>query len=91
MALGYNATRRRWPSGGRQAAPISRCIPVLYRRQPPFIAIGDRLVAVYERDSRAIHALYNASDGAAYIKTIHSIQVADNWRCSITCFTASRW
>lgn len=42
--------------------------PVLYRRQPPFIAIGDRLVAVYERDSRAIHALYNASDGAAYIK-----------------------
>lgn len=42
--------------------------PVLYRRQPPFIASGDRLVAVYERDSHAIHALYNASDGAAYIK-----------------------
>jgi hypothetical protein len=48
--------------------------PVLYRRQPPFIAIGDRIVAVYERDSRAIHALYNASDGAAYIKTIRSIR-----------------
>ena len=42
--------------------------PILYRRQPPFIASGDRLVAVYERDSHAIHALYNASDGAAYIK-----------------------
>ncbi|MCP6199227.1 hypothetical protein NL445_29765, partial [Klebsiella pneumoniae] len=42
--------------------------PVLYRRQPPFLATGDRIVAVYERDSRAIHALYNASDGAAYVK-----------------------
>ncbi|WP_281082991.1 hypothetical protein [Klebsiella quasivariicola] len=42
--------------------------PILYRRQPPFIASGDCLVAVYERDSHAIHALYNASDGAAYIK-----------------------
>ncbi|VEB87973.1 lipoprotein [Klebsiella quasipneumoniae] len=42
--------------------------PVFYRRQPPFLATGDRILAVYERDSRAIHALYNASDGAAYIK-----------------------
>lgn len=42
--------------------------PVFYRCQPPFLATGDRILAVYERDSRAIHALYNASDGAAYIK-----------------------
>ncbi len=65
--------------------------PVLYRRQPPFLATGDRIVAVYERDSRTIHALYNASDGAAYVKTIRSILDADSCRCFITCFTASRW
>ncbi|MDQ5183747.1 hypothetical protein RCE24_22140 [Klebsiella variicola subsp. variicola] len=38
------------------------------RRDFSFCQPLDRLVAVYERDSRAIHALYNASDGAAYIK-----------------------
>lgn len=36
MALGYNATRRRWPSSGRTASPTSVCIPFL----PPSTALS---------------------------------------------------
>lgn len=36
MALGYNATRRRWPSSGRTASPTSACIPFL----PPSTALS---------------------------------------------------
>ena len=39
--------------------------PVFYRRQPPFLATGDRILAVYERDSRAIHALYRTPTAVA--------------------------
>ena len=65
MALGYNATRRRWPSSGRTASPTSACIP-FYRRQPPFLAIGDRIVVVYQRKDNDVRALYNVSDGALF-------------------------
>nr|WP_263451020.1 hypothetical protein [Klebsiella variicola] len=42
--------------------------PFFYRRQPPFLAIGDRIVAVYQRKDNDIHALYNVSDGGAFLK-----------------------
>lgn len=67
MALGYNATRRRWPSSGRTASPTSAYIP-FYRRQPPFLAIGDRIVVVYQRKDNDVRALYNVSDGGAFLK-----------------------
>ncbi len=37
-----------------------------YRRQPPFLAIGDRIVAVYQRKDNDVRALYNVSDGALF-------------------------
>ncbi len=56
MALGYNATRRRWPSGGRQAAPISRCIPfsivVSHRLSPLAIASSPCTSATAVRSTR---------------------------------------
>ncbi len=42
--------------------------PFFYRRQPPFLAIGDRIVAVYQRKDNDIQALYNVSDGGAFLK-----------------------
>ncbi len=36
MALGYNATRRRWPSSGRTASPTSVCIPFFTAVNRPF-------------------------------------------------------
>lgn len=42
--------------------------PLFYRYHPPFIAKGDRIAAVYRRDNRDIQALYNGSDGGAYLK-----------------------
>ncbi len=40
--------------------------PFFYRRQPPFLAIGDRIVAVYQRKDNDVRALYNVSDGALF-------------------------
>ncbi|EPO6659721.1 TPA: hypothetical protein ACIJRN_000870 [Klebsiella aerogenes] len=42
--------------------------PIFYRRQPPFLAIGDRIVTVYQREDNDIQALYNVSDGGAFLK-----------------------
>ncbi|HDS4949553.1 hypothetical protein B9037_023480 [Klebsiella aerogenes] len=42
--------------------------PIFYRRQPPFLAIGDRIVAIYQREDNDIQALYNVSDGGAFLK-----------------------
>ncbi|STV31277.1 lipoprotein [Klebsiella pneumoniae] len=42
--------------------------PFFYRRQPPFLAIGDRIVAVYQRKDNDVQALYNVSDGGAFLK-----------------------
>ncbi len=36
MALGYNATRRRWPSSGRTASPTSAYIPFFTAVNRPF-------------------------------------------------------
>lgn len=41
---------------------------LFYRRQPPFLAIGDRIVAVYQRKDNDVRALYNVSDGGAFLK-----------------------
>lgn len=48
--------------------------PIFYRRHPPFLANGDHIVAVYQRDDNSVQALYNFNDGAAYLKshTYHS-------------------
>lgn len=48
--------------------------PIFYRRHPPFLANGDHIVAVYQRDDNSVQALYNVNDGAAYLKshTFHS-------------------
>ncbi len=48
----------------RQLRPAS----LFYRRQPPFLAIGDRIVAVYQRKDNDVQALYNVSDGGAFLK-----------------------
>ncbi|MED5714609.1 hypothetical protein VZ113_23730, partial [Enterobacter hormaechei] len=37
-------------------------------RQPPFLAIGDRIVVVYQRKDNDVQALYNVSDGGAFLK-----------------------
>ncbi|HGY1465212.1 TPA: hypothetical protein ACNVLA_002083 [Klebsiella aerogenes] len=50
--------------------------PLFYRRQPPFLAHGDRIVAVYLRGSNSIQALYNVSDGGAFLKN-HSCYPGD--------------
>ncbi len=50
--------------------------PLFYRRQPPFLAIGDRIVAVYQRENNDIQALYNVSDGGAFLKN-HSCYPGD--------------
>ncbi len=42
--------------------------PFFYRRQPPFLAIGDRIVVVYQRKDNDVQALYNVSDGGAFLK-----------------------
>lgn len=42
--------------------------PIFYRRQPPFLAHGDRIVAIYQREDNDIQALYNVSDGGAFLK-----------------------
>ncbi|MDP1465447.1 hypothetical protein Q6331_27440, partial [Klebsiella pneumoniae] len=42
--------------------------PFFYRRQPPFLAIGDRIVVVYQRKDNDVQALYNVSDGCAFLK-----------------------
>ena len=39
-----------------------------YRRQPPFLAIGDRIVVVFQRKDNDVRALYNVSDGCAFLK-----------------------
>ncbi len=43
--------------------------PLFYRRHPPFLAKGDRITAVYRRDNGNVQAIYNSSDGSAYLKT----------------------
>lgn len=48
----------------RQLRPAS----LFYRRQPPFLAIGDRIVVVYQRKDNDVQALYNVSDGGAFLK-----------------------
>ncbi len=48
----------------RQLRPTS----LFYRRQPPFLAIGDRIVVVYQRKDNDVQALYNVSDGGAFLK-----------------------
>lgn len=48
----------------RQLRPTS----LFYRRQPPFLAIGDRIVVVYQRKDNDVRALYNVSDGGAFLK-----------------------
>lgn len=48
----------------RQLRPAS----LFYRRQPPFLAIGDRIVVVYQRKDNDVQALYNVSDGCAFLK-----------------------
>ncbi|EOF4703461.1 hypothetical protein ACKWWX_001829 [Klebsiella oxytoca] len=42
--------------------------PLFYRRHPPCLAKGDRILAVYRRDNGDVQALYNGSDGGAYLK-----------------------
>ncbi|MEM0653245.1 hypothetical protein AAFL31_15690 [Klebsiella huaxiensis] len=42
--------------------------PLFYRYHPPFLAKGDRILAIYRRDNGNVQALYNGSDGGAYLK-----------------------
>lgn len=42
--------------------------PLFYRRHPPFLVNGDRIVTVCERKSDAIQALYNISDNSIFLK-----------------------
>ncbi|MDG1640997.1 hypothetical protein DA718_26050 [Klebsiella huaxiensis] len=42
--------------------------PLFYRYHPPFLAKGDRILAIYRRDNGNVQVLYNGSDGGAYLK-----------------------